>query len=43
MAVPRDVRRSSAGGRKRLEEPCLRVEWGAREHPYPQEDSSHGP
>jgi hypothetical protein len=34
---------SSEGGRKRLAEPCLLIEWGHREHPHPQEDSSHGP
>jgi hypothetical protein len=27
---------------ERLEEPCLLIAWGAREHPYQQEDSSHG-
>src|SRR5438128_12603359 len=27
----------------RLEEPCLLVQEGVRQHPYPQEDSSHGP
>src|SRR2546426_1107721 len=27
---------------KRLEEPCPLIAWGALQHPYQREDSSHG-